>query len=692
MGSLSVNPKEAEWLEAVYTLTSTPLPAVSNGAAKGDADRLKKKLATRRQELEKRLKAIKGGFPAALNAKLLMVGNDLEANYKVEALEGRLKEIEEQIAAVEQSGGFKGDSKEWANEIRRMVPEFEKSCKEAEVALVKLAQDRAAALAKTETDPFRKKRLAAAAGDASVHFIAVPITRVSERFAQDLELGGEKKKSATLAKYRQELKTTSADIEKVIAGQRFVAVVRREQKPKEQQRDSDLKEKAAKAVADKIKILRELDAARAKGFDDQLKAADSGKKVSKIEAAVDIAIASAQLSPRQVTATQEALGAKAAIATKAKSGKKGDQKAKLQDLENGLNGTKALAATGNRKVVEAAEKLAEEMAAAATNPKVAKLFTDVEALKKDLTNTDLIRFYPKEQPVLQQNLKKLGAEVDPLDLEPSETALATYTARINKLTADTATRRQWQKDMKGKLGSLRARIANILGDALFITGKDAKRGMVQKMKELQNAAAQPESKMPDVDQEFAVLKAQVDRLFALKHQSGKNAAEKAEFDTLMKADRAAGDQLEAERKDVSKKLTQLRTRRQRVERSVRRMKPAAKGDPAMEDDLALVEELLKSALQLAKARQLDDATKKVDNAEGKMERLFAAIPANADDAIEFLRDQAAGGWANAVGNITKKIAEIKTAALELAKTEKFDGGKVSAPMPSRPISKLRSRN
>ena len=405
MSTLAVNPVDAEWLEAVYKITGTPKPE-TNGTSPGDNVQLKKKLASKHEELTQRLKAIKGNIPPALRGKLETAGKDIEAGYKMSALENRLKEIEQSVADVEKNG-WAGDSKEWATEIRQLVTEFEKSCQEAETALVKRAQQRAQALAKTETEPLRKKRLIASSTEAKVDFISVPIGRIQSLFGQDLTLAGEKKND-TIAKYRKELQDTRADIERVIDGKRFVNVVRREQKPKEKQLDVQAKKLAIAAARKKLAVLRELDNGRAKLFETQIKSADSTKTVEKIDTAITLAIRRLRVNPTEISNKQDELGAKAKNVTKARKGAKGDRRARLKDLENTTNGTQALVGTGNRKVIEAAEKLAEETSKASSDPNVTKFFSAVEDLKKELGDKNLKLFHSNEQTALLETVKKLG--------------------------------------------------------------------------------------------------------------------------------------------------------------------------------------------------------------------------------------------------------------------------------------------
>ncbi len=335
----------------------------------------------------------------------------------------------------------------------------------------------------------------------------MPLERIATRFGQDLQLGGEKQKAKIRKQYDQELAETRADIEKVIAGNRFVAVVRREQKPREQKRDKEAMGRAAAAVTKKIAVLGELDAARAKQYQDRLNAADSLKKVTKIASDIEGSLGRREVDPTEIAAKQKALDAKADAVGKVNNAKKGEEKAKLRDLENGLNGAKALAATGNKKVMEAAEKLAEEMAAAAADPNVGKLFKTIEDLKKELGDKNLKLFYPKEQVTLIEALKKLGAEVDPLDLEPSQTALARVSETIKYHTDQTEVRLQWQKKIESTLGTTGYHLGEVCGDGMIIKGKADKTGLGQKLKELRVAYKAPDAVMKHVDNQVATTPA-----------------------------------------------------------------------------------------------------------------------------------------------------------------------------------------
>ncbi len=101
MSALAVNPVEAEWLEAVYKLTGAPRPAADNGAPSEENTKLKPKLEKQYTDLQDRLSKVKGSIPAALRGKLDLAVEDLKADYKLSAVESRLKEIDEQLGTLE---------------------------------------------------------------------------------------------------------------------------------------------------------------------------------------------------------------------------------------------------------------------------------------------------------------------------------------------------------------------------------------------------------------------------------------------------------------------------------------------------------------------------------------------------------------------------------------------------------------
>jgi hypothetical protein len=668
MATVAVKPVEAEWLDAVYKLTNTPRPESSDHAENEEDDKLKEKLKGQYKELQKRFKAVKGTIPAALVRKINLAGKDLEAGYKISALEERLEELDGQIATLE-SGGFTPDSQEWTFEARGIVENFQKSCNEVQGALVKQVQQRAQTLAKTETDSLRKKRLNAAAQESKVDFISVPVGRVAERFEQDLILGGEQKKNQTLAKYQQELKATQTDIEKIIAGKKFVAVVRLEQKGREKERADQARSKAVGLALNKIKVLGELDRAQGKKFADEVNRADSAKAVKAIELEIDEAIESLQVTPSEITAKQEEFGTKAAGVTKALKGKKGEQAAKLQDLENGLNGAKALAATGNKKVTEAAEKLAGQMSAAAADPNVGKVFQTIEDLNKEIADKHLKAFYPHEQASFVQTLKKLGADVNPMDLEPSQLALAKASQQIKALVDGTKARLEWQKKTKERFGRIGARLNMVMPDLRIITGKS---GLLQKRKELNKAYMSPDAVMKDLDKEIAEFERQINAIVRYKFATPPN---KDALKRALEADKTAGVAIKEKRSQRAKVKKDLATDRKRLQSDFKKEKSKVKGDPALEVVAGYVEELLKTAQQMIKADQLDAAAKKIKLAREKIGEMQGSDPAVASGTAKYLREEASKGWVNATKGITKSIGDILTKAVKVADDK--EAGKVT---------------
>ncbi|HEX3747084.1 MAG TPA: hypothetical protein VHW09_24275 [Bryobacteraceae bacterium] len=661
MSTLAVKPVDAEWLEAVYKITGTPKPE-TNGSSPVENTKLKKKLETKHKELSERLKAIKGVIPPALKGKLESLGEDIKAGYKMSAIESRLDDLEVSLKDVEDNG-WAGDSQQWADESRRLFSEFEVACGKAQTALVDRAQKRALALSKTETDPLRKKRLIAASTEAKINFISVPIAKLLSGYRQDLTLDGEKKKKQTTSKYTKELQDTRAGIEGIIDNKRFVHVVRREQKPREKDRDAEAKKQALAAARKKLAAMRELDVNRAKEFEAQLKTADSTKTVEKIDTAITLALRYLRVPPTEMKDKQKSLNTKAEGVTKARKGAKGDRRAKLKDLENTTNGTQALLGTGNRKVIEAAEKLAEDTSNASSDPKVATFFSTIDDLKKELGDKNIKAFFPREHSALIESLKKLAQDADPLEIEPSELALEPVGPKVTKLVEDTKKKVEWQKSTKQKMQTLYARIAHVLDEGLFITGKAKKRGMVQKWKEINAAYAKPDAVMKEVDKEILKLQGQANSMFNMKN---KTPPDKAGLDKALNADKVAGDKLQLQRNARSQALKEMNERRKKLSKSLKELKSKLKGDPALEDEVALAEEFLKSAKQMGKSKQVADANKKIIAAHNKIERLKKKQPGADDDSEVYLRDKAAGGWGNAIENVVAKIGEIKVEALKVA--------------------------
>ena len=145
----------------------------------------------------------------------------------------------------------------------------------------------------------------------------------------------------------------------------------------------------------------------------------------------------------------------------------------------------------------------------------------------------------------------------------------------------------------------------------------------------------------------------------------------------LEVERKKFEKIEAARKNRATALKELKGKRQGLEKALKAEESRVKGDPALEDDVARALEIVKSAKQMGKAKQLEEATRKVAVAQERLDKVKAKAPGAAGDATVYLRDQAPTGWKNAVEGISAQIAEIQKDAMELADLAKVNGGQVA---------------
>lgn len=678
MSTQVINPVEAEWIEAVYKLTSTTPKSKSNGGSGSDDNRLKEKLTVQHNQLEKRLQplVLKGAVPISLAGKLTMVGEDLKAGYKVTALEGRLKEIEEQIGVFEKQpfkpGSLHGDK--WNEEVSRNTDEFRQNCKEVEGGLLKQAQQRAQELAKTEKGERKQKRLAGLIKETRIDFISVPLERLYLRFDKDFDLGGEAKKNETVKTYKEELKQTKSDIEKLIAGDGFIRAVGLDQKDKEKSRLVEARKKAAIKIAE----LRELNGTLAKRYAELVERADTPEKVEVFENDIILTV---QRSRDGVKLIHE--GVKKTIAEHSKAidelakGKEGVAKDILARLKEELARTEMLAATGNLKAADAVDKLGKRIAEAAKaatvpNSEVAKRLTEIDRLKKELAKPDVGKLFPNDLAAAKKLLDQVVKDTDPLDPESSKAAFEKARESVLTLTAKAKALADWQTRIHDEMESLEGDVTKLMGGRIAkVFGKDTKMAML--VDEINAAYVKP-----DVDKE-AVLKLQAD-LIGRVNKLVKLKDNKTELNKGLETEKQEAQQekenREREEKDKAKKLEEFN---EKADKSLKELdevaKEVTKADGPV-DEVDTAREFADLAKKLAKGGDLKEAGAKLELCDKRISELKSNPGGVVMQNVKDLAG-APAKWKEAIGPILATLKEISEEAAKVAQGSGIEAGKVS---------------
>jgi hypothetical protein len=309
---------------------------------------------------------------------------------------------------------------------------------------------------------------------------------------------------------------------------------------------------------------------------------------------------------------------------------------------------------------------------------VAKLYSDIDAMKKILGDKDLQTFFDAKANQLQDRLKKLSDDVDVFDLPASESELGAIRVLADEIVKEKdkllgwqAGVRKWMESVRGMAGELKAMVKGRgsavekafgnLGD--FMTGKTLKITVL--LKDIEDTYQQPGADQTTIEAKRTEVNARIRALMQALADPKADAA--GALDSEFKDATAELKSREDDKKAEEKKHEDFKKELETLLADIEKSREAVKTKKGPQAELDSLKKMAGLAKTMEKNGDREGALKQIEIVRKRLKKVGENPGGFAVYSTEEL-GQAAARWQSALAAVQKDLDALAAEASAVAKT------------------------